>query len=126
LNYQNLIGIFLNKENQMYNRRKYKDFALKQLKGRWGVPVVMSIITGLIMLIFNAPEYIKMMKTEAFHTLWNADFMTFGEMFTAINEMTDSASSTLKLTSYATRSPPELDSNSTCCILCRNIMSVSF
>lgn len=79
----------------MYNRRKYKDFALKQLKGRWGVPVVMSIITGLIMLIFNAPEYIKMMKTEAFHTLWNADFMTFGEMFTAINEMTDSASSTL-------------------------------
>lgn len=78
----------------MYDRRKYKNFAIQQLKGRWGVPVLMSIITGIIMLIFDLPEYIKMMRTEAFNTLINADFMTVGEMIMAINQMTDSAAST--------------------------------
>ena len=32
----------------MFDRVKYKEFAKKQLKGRWLIPVVMTLITGII------------------------------------------------------------------------------
>jgi uncharacterized membrane protein len=46
----------------LFDRKKYKHFAKIQLKGRWGVPVLMSIIIGLILSLFQLPTvnaYIK-------------------------------------------------------------------
>ena len=39
----------------MFDRKKYKNFAKQQLKGRWGVPIIMSVIIGIITSIFEIP-----------------------------------------------------------------------
>ena len=39
----------------MFDRKKYKNFAKQQLKGRWGVPIIMSVIIGIITSIFAIP-----------------------------------------------------------------------
>lgn len=40
----------------MFDRVKYKEFAKKQLKGRWLIPVVMTLITGIIISALTIPE----------------------------------------------------------------------
>ncbi len=41
----------------MFNRKKYKKYALVQLKKRWKIPVIASIIYILACVIFNIPEF---------------------------------------------------------------------
>lgn len=43
----------------MFDRKKYKQFARIQLKKRWSVPVLMTLITSIIYVIFSLPEYIN-------------------------------------------------------------------
>ncbi len=47
----------------LFDRKKYKHFAKIQLKGRWGVPVLMSIIIGLILSLFQLPAINACIKT---------------------------------------------------------------
>jgi len=50
----------------MFNRKQYKEFAKKQLKGRWTVPVVMTLIISLISLLFEIPDYIRLIISPSF------------------------------------------------------------
>jgi len=43
----------------MFERKKYKDFAKKQLKNRWTVPVLMTLFIFVIMELFAIPDYIR-------------------------------------------------------------------
>lgn len=43
----------------MFDRKKYKDFARIQLKGRWTVPFLMVFVTSLILSIFNIPNLLS-------------------------------------------------------------------
>lgn len=55
----------------MYDRKKYKKFALKQLKGRWGVPVLMTFLVFLITSLFDIPDYITLFSNPDFWGLLN-------------------------------------------------------
>lgn len=41
----------------MFERKKYKDFAKKQLKGRWGVPILMSLIVCFFTFLINFKSF---------------------------------------------------------------------
>ena len=51
----------------MYDRRKFKEFALKQLKGRWGIPILVTVVAGLISAIFQLPVTYKMFSSQSFY-----------------------------------------------------------
>ena len=53
----------------MFDRKKYKDFAKRQLKGRWTVPVIMTLIIVVIMFLFDIPNIIRLFTDEAFWKL---------------------------------------------------------
>lgn len=55
----------------MFDRRKYKSFALKQLKGRWTVPVLITLIIIIISFIFEIPIYFSLFSTTSFWDLIN-------------------------------------------------------
>ena len=48
----------------MFERKKYKDFAKKQLKGRWTVPVLMTLCIFVIMELFSFPNYIRFFNND--------------------------------------------------------------
>lgn len=43
----------------MFNNKKYKSFALQQLKGRWGIPIIISAIITVVTSIFAMPDLIR-------------------------------------------------------------------
>ena len=43
----------------MFDRQKYKNFAKKQLQGRWGIPILMSAIILIVTSIFSIPDFIR-------------------------------------------------------------------
>jgi uncharacterized membrane protein len=47
----------------MFDRKKYKYFARQQLQHRWSIPVFITIITGLVLLLFSIPEFIEIYRT---------------------------------------------------------------
>lgn len=55
----------------MFERKKYKKFALKQLKGRWTVPVLITLVICLISVIFSIPSYIGLFNNNDFLDLAN-------------------------------------------------------
>ena len=42
-----------------FDRRKYKQFSLKQLQGRWGYAILISFIITLVSSIFDIPQLIR-------------------------------------------------------------------
>lgn len=53
----------------MFNRIKYKDYAKIQLKKRWTVPVIASMIYYIVCTLLNAPEaYNYATKTQEYAT----------------------------------------------------------
>lgn len=57
----------------MFDRKKYKNFAKKQLKGRWTIPVIMTLIVSVLMFIFDIPNLIRVFTSDEFWALWNFD-----------------------------------------------------
>lgn len=43
----------------MFDRKKYKDFAKKQLKGRWTTPVLVTLFCSIITSLFATPDIIN-------------------------------------------------------------------
>lgn len=78
----------------MFDRRKYKNFALKQLKGRWGVPVIMTLIVAVIMFIFNIPNYISLFSNPDFLDLLYFEG-SLTEFLYAYNQISNSSTSFL-------------------------------
>ena len=47
----------------MFDRKKYKDFARRQLHGRWAVPLLITAITALVLIIFAIPEAVEILRS---------------------------------------------------------------
>ena len=50
----------------MFNRKKYKKYALVQLKKRWTIPVLAAIIYSAVCTLINAPELYSMATSTTF------------------------------------------------------------
>lgn len=80
----------------MFERKKYKSFAKKQLAGRWGVPILMSLILLVFGVLFNVarvfnPEFIGYLQD-----LLN-DNISYNEAITYLALTTSAGSPTLFL-----------------------------
>lgn len=78
----------------MFDRKKYKKFAKMQLKGRWAVPVYMTIIITLILLIFDIPDFIRAFNDDNIRIIFSPT-ASYTEIFQAYNEMTERSGSLL-------------------------------
>ncbi len=50
----------------MFNRKKYKKYALVQLKKRWTIPVLAAIIYYAVCALINAPELYSVATSSSF------------------------------------------------------------
>ncbi len=57
----------------MFERKKYKNFAKKQLAGRWGIPIAITIVIVLISAIFSIPDVLKLQRSGYFLALFSGD-----------------------------------------------------
>lgn len=78
----------------MYDRKKYKSFALKQLKGRWTVPVLMTLIITLITSIFDIPNFVTLFRNPDFWGLLNYAGTDINEVLTMYDSAIKSSSGT--------------------------------
>lgn len=79
----------------VFDRKKYKDFAKKQLKGRWLVPVLITLTIFVIGEIFNIPDYVRIFRSAAGAELMSGNFSDLKEYFTLLSEATNSTGSTI-------------------------------
>ncbi|MCR5252446.1 MAG: DUF975 family protein [Treponema sp.] len=77
----------------MFDRKKYKYFARQQLQNRWNIPAFITIITGLVMLIFSIPEVIETFRTLP--ELVNVDFFNSRSLSVFIQAYSGKGSSEL-------------------------------
>lgn len=78
-----------------FDRPKYKDFARRQLKGRWGIPVLVTIVTSFIIWLFEIPGYIKIFNNAQFTDFIYGDFESFKEYFDAYSYLVNETSSSV-------------------------------
>lgn len=76
----------------MFDRKKYKNFALRMLKGRWKVPVLMTLVLILVSGLFSTPSFIKMAQTPEGYACLTGDFSTWSEFYDLMAEATESQS----------------------------------
>lgn len=57
----------------MFERKKYKNFAKKQLAGRWGIPIAITIIIALISTVFSIPDVLKLQRSGYFAAIISGD-----------------------------------------------------
>lgn len=57
----------------MFERKKYKNFAKKQLSGRWGVPILVTLVVFIISSIFSIPDILQLSRSGYFMAIWNND-----------------------------------------------------
>lgn len=82
----------------MFERKKYKSFAQKMLKGRWTVPVLMTLLIWFVNEIFAAPTLIQLGETSEFQSILAGDFSTFEELATLFEEASSHTGGGLLLT----------------------------
>jgi len=71
----------------LFDRKKYKIFAKKQLHKRWKIPVLVTIISGLVMTLFSIPEMILTLRSPSFHELLEIDFSDFESLSFLLNQL---------------------------------------
>ncbi len=76
----------------MFERKKYKNFAKKQLAGRWGIPVLVTLVIAIISTIFSIPDVMQLYKSGYFSAILNFNFSDAAYA-------TDTANSTSLITS---------------------------
>ncbi len=79
----------------MFERKKYKNFAKKQLAGRWGIPILVTLVIILVSAIFSIPDVISLSRSGYLAAVLNGDYM-------AAAEASSTASSTSFITSIIT------------------------
>ncbi|BDC93076.1 DUF975 family protein [Treponema bryantii] len=58
----------------MFERKKYKNFAKKQLAGRWGIPVLVTVVIVIISTVFSIPDVMQLYKSGYFTALFNGNY----------------------------------------------------
>ncbi len=79
----------------MFERKRYKSFAKQQLKDRWGIPVLITLVISFFMLLFDIPDTIRLLSNPNFWDLVycdGSDFVSYSMMF---NEVSNTSSSLL-------------------------------
>ena len=72
----------------MFDRKKYKNFAVRQLKGRWAVVVFMTLLIQVVMMIFAIPNFYRMLNKESFHILLGYNSFDKNEFYALYNDAT--------------------------------------
>lgn len=73
-----------------FERKKYKNFALRQLKGRWVVPVLVTLFAVLIIKLFTIPNEILCYRSGVYSSF---DFTNFFNSLTELAEARNAAES---------------------------------
>ena len=76
----------------MFERKKYKSFAKKQLSGRWAVPVLVTLVITIISIVFSIPDVLHLSRSGYFTAIFNNDYIDAVDAF-------NTASSTSFITS---------------------------
>lgn len=79
----------------MYERVRYKKFAVKQLEKRWTVPVLMTLIVSIISLLFEIPGLYKIITSESYKLLLSYDGTDLYEMLHLYNTAANDSTSLL-------------------------------
>ncbi len=79
----------------MFERKKYKNFAKKQLQGRWAIPILVTLVVAVISGVFSIPDFVKLSQSGYFNAVLNYDY--YGAL-----DAVDQASSTSFITSMVT------------------------
>lgn len=82
----------------MFERKKYKSFAKQQLKGRWTVPVLITLVSSFIMFLFDIPDTIRLFNNPDFWDLIyydGSDLLLFSTKLTEVSDASSSLLSTL-------------------------------
>ena len=82
----------------MFERKKYKNFAKKQLSGRWGVPILVTLFVFVVSSIFSIPDILQLSRSGYFAAIWNNDSL-------AALDALNSAKSTIGVYIKMSRSP---------------------
>ena len=53
----------------MFERKKYKNFAKKQLAGRWAIPILVTLFVAVISSIFSIPDVLQLAKHGYFNAI---------------------------------------------------------
>ena len=69
----------------MFERKKYKSFAKKQLSGRWGIPVLVTLVVAIISIVFSIPDVLHLSRSGYFTALFNSDYMGAAEAVNSAN-----------------------------------------
>ena len=79
----------------LFERKKYKKFARQQLSGRWTVPVLMTLISALVLILFSVPDIIRTIKSDVFSLAATIDFNDVSSVNLFISEVSKIESSEL-------------------------------
>lgn len=79
----------------MFDRKKYKSFAKRMLKGRWGVPVFMTIVMMLVVSIFTIPDCIRFINSEDGQAVLYGSFNNITELYSTFMNASNKATSTV-------------------------------
>lgn len=75
----------------MFERKKYKKFAITQLSGRWTVPVLITLLISIISIVFSLPSTLSLVNNGYFQAVLQQDLI-------GIQEASEAASQTSYLT----------------------------
>lgn len=79
----------------MFERKKYKNFAKKQLAGRWGIPILVTLFIVILSTIFSVPDFMHLVRSGYFSAIASGDY------FSALDAI-ETARSTSFITSIIT------------------------
>ena len=81
----------------MFDIQKYKNFARVQLKKRWAIPVVITIIITVINILFELPFFLKVLNSPELAEIMSTEYSSFFEYYIAIDNVLTQYSSTLTM-----------------------------
>ena len=75
----------------MFDRKKYKHFAKVQIKGRWSIPIVITLIALAINFLFSIPNFVRVLSSEDFWFFLNTQSPSFEDITDIAMEISGSS-----------------------------------
>ena len=73
----------------MFERKKYKQFAITQLSGRWLIPVLITLFVTIISILFQIPSILTLYRSGYFSAILEGNYT---EVLNALKEVSNSTS----------------------------------
>ena len=70
----------------MFERKKYKKFAITQLSGRWTVPVLITLLITIISIVFSLPSTLSLVNHGYFQAIFQQDLIGIQEASEAASQ----------------------------------------